>query len=316
MKRILVTGGAGFIGSHLCESLLQDEGVHVTCWDNLSTGSEANVDVLLSIDEKRAFGNRFRFQQLDVRCCDHFRERFDEIYHLACPASPVHYQKDPVGTILTATLGTANILQLAHRVKAKFLLASTSEVYGSPTEWEPQDERDWGNVNPIGPRSCYTEGKRAAEAMAMAYSRQYGLEIKIARIFNSYGPRMTRDDGRVIPNFIDAALSNEPIRIHGKGNQTRSFCYVDDTVRGLRTLMNSEYREPVNIGSTEERKILDVALGIKMWTESTSIIQHIEKRKEDPIARCPSTSKARALGWRPQVTFVDGINLTIESRKP
>lgn len=310
MKRILVTGGAGFIGSHLCESLLQDEGVHVTCWDNLLTGSEANA---LSLQVM--FTNRFKFEQLDVCYVDHSWELFHEIFHLACPASPVHYQKDPVRTIQTATVGTLNILQLAHRVKAKFLLASTSEVYGSLTEWEAQNERDWGNVNPIGPRSCYTEGKRAAEAMAMAYHRQYGLDVKIARIFNSYGPRMSKDDGRVIPNFIDAALSNEPIRIHGSGNQTRSFCYVDDTVRGLRTLMNSECCEPVNIGCPEKRRILDVARAIRKWARSSSSIEHVEAREEDPLARRPSISKARALGWEPEVSFIDGVKRTIESRR-
>jgi UDP-glucuronate decarboxylase len=301
-KRVLVTGGAGFLGSHLCERLVA-EGNELVCLDNLFTGRRENVTHLLD-------DHRFEFVRHDVT--EPIILEVDEVYHLACPASPVHYQRNPVRTIRTAVEGTLNMLELAREVHARVLIASTSEVYGDP-EVHPQQESYWGHVNPIGDRACYDEGKRCAEALAVSYARQYGVEVRIARIFNTYGPRLYENDGRVVSNFILQALRGEPLTIYGEGTQTRSFCYVDDTIDGLARLMASAHGSaPVNIGSPFEFTMLDLAKLVVELTGSRSAIVHEPLPADDPKQRRADATRAKELlGWCPRVGLRDGLLLTI-----
>jgi UDP-glucuronate decarboxylase len=303
-KRILVTGGAGFLGSHLCERLL-GEGHEVICADNFYTGRRGNVAHLMA--------NPY-FEVLRHDICFPLYVEVDEIYNLACPASPIHYQFDPVQTTKTSVHGAINMLGLAKRVRAKILQASTSEVYGDPRV-HPQTEDYWGNVNPIGPRSCYDEGKRCAETLFFDYNRQHRLRIKVARIFNTYGPRMHPNDGRVVSNFIVQALRGEDITVYGDGNQTRSFCYVDDMVDGLIKLMESpdEFTGPVNLGNPVEFTILELARKVVEMTGSGSKIIFESLPQDDPMQRKPDISLAnRMLGWEPKVPLGDGLKRTIE----
>jgi UDP-glucuronate decarboxylase len=302
-RRILVTGGSGFLGSHLCERLLS-EGANVICVDNFFTGTRANVEHLL--DHKR-----FELIRHDITFPLYIE--VDEIYNLACPASPIHYQRDPVQTTKTSVHGAINVLGLAKRVKAKILQASTSEVYGDPAV-HPQTEDYWGHVNPIGPRSCYDEGKRCAETLFFDYWRQHKLRIKIARIFNTYGPRMHPNDGRVVSNFIVQALLGREITIFGDGSQTRSFCYVDDLIEGLVRLMATDDATmgPVNLGNPSEFKILELASLIIEMTGSRSHIIHRPLPENDPHQRCPDVSCAREmLSWVPQTPLKEGLIRTI-----
>lgn len=301
--RILITGGAGFLGSHLCDRLIA-EGHEVICLDNFFTGRRKNILHLIS-------NPNFEVIRHDV--VQPILLEADRIYHLACPASPVHYQYNPVKTIKTNVLGTYNMLGLAKRVKARFLLASTSEVYGNPVE-HPQKETYWGNVNPIGLRSCYDEGKRVAETLTMDYHRQSGVDVRIVRIFNTYGPRMMLDDGRVVSNFIVQALKGQDLTVYGDGGQTRSFCYVDDLIDGMVRMMNSEkFTGPVNIGNPEEYTILDLAKKIISMTGSRSKIVYRPLPADDPVQRRPDISLAgQVLGWRPKVSVDDGLRMTIE----
>lgn len=301
--RILVTGGAGFLGSHLCEHLLAD-GHEVVCLDNYFTGRKRNVQHLLQHSE-------FELLRHDVTLP--LVIEVDRIYHLACPASPIHYQYNPVKTIKTSIMGTINMLGIAKRVKGRILFASTSEVYGSPAV-HPQKEDYWGNVNPIGIRSCYDEGKRAAETLMMDYHRQNGVDIKIMRIFNTYGPRMLADDGRVVSNFIVQALKGEDITVYGEGAQTRSFCYVDDLIDGMVRLMNSEnFTGPVNIGNPEEYTILDFAKKIIAMTGSKSKISYKPLPSDDPTQRRPDiTLASEKLDWKPKISVTEGLERTIE----
>jgi UDP-glucuronate decarboxylase len=302
-QRVLVTGGAGFIGSHLCRRLL-DEGHDVLCVDNFYTGTRKNVRDLL--------GNpRFELMRHDV--CFSLYIEIDEIYNLACPASPIHYQFDPVQTTKTSVHGAINMLGLAKRVKAKILQASTSEVYGDPTI-HPQTEDYWGNVNPIGPRSCYDEGKRCAEALFFDYWRQHKLHIKVARIFNTYGPHMHPNDGRVVSNFIVQALKNQDIKIYGDGTQTRSFCYVDDLVEALIRLMDTadDVTGPINLGNPGEYTIRELAEIIVDLTNSSSQIIHVALPPNDPKQRQPDISMAKKeLAWEPKTRLHDGLLKTI-----
>jgi len=294
-RRVLVTGGAGFIGSHLCRRLL-DEGHDVLCVDNFYTGTRHNVRELLA-------NPRFELMRHDV--CFPLYIEVDEIYNLACPASPIHYQFDPVQTTKTSVHGAINMLGLAKRVKAKILQASTSEIYGDPTI-HPQTEEYWGNVNPIGPRSCYDEGKRCAETLFFDYRRQHNLRIKVARIFNTYGPRMHPNDGRVVSNFIVQALQNRDINVYGDGTQTRSFCYVDDLVEGLIGLMHTsdDVTGPINLGNPGEFTILELAEMIIKLTNSSSRIIHRPLPQDDPKQRQPDISSAmNKLGWKPASDF-------------
>lgn len=303
--KILVTGGAGFIGSHLCRRLI-NEGNSVVCMDNLYTGSLENVSDLVD-------SGRFEFVHQDITTAIEL-EGIERIFNLACPASPVHYQSHPVDTIKTNTVGVMNVLELARRSGARVLQASTSEVYGDP-EIHPQVESYWGNVNPIGIRSCYDEGKRIAETLFFEYHRQYGTEIKVARIFNTYGPNMQLDDGRVISNFIVQALRGEDITVYGSGNQTRSFCYVSDQVDGLMRLMDSDksVTGPINIGNPQERTILELAEAVIKATGSGSELVYRELPSDDPKKRKPDITKARALlGWEPKVDLEEGLANTIE----
>jgi len=302
-KRVLVTGGAGFLGSHLCARLI-DQGAQVLCVDNFFTGARRNVESLL--DHKH-----FELIRHDVTF-PLFVE-VDEIYNLACPASPVHYQHDPVQTIKTSVHGAINMLGLAKRVKAKILQASTSEVYGDPSV-HPQTEEYWGNVNPIGLRSCYDEGKRCAESLFFAYRHQGNLRIKVARIFNTYGPRMHPNDGRVVSNFIVQALLGHDITIYGEGSQTRSFCYVDDLVDGLIRLMGTSHdvTGPVNIGNPDEFSILELASTVISLTGSSSKIIHKPLPQDDPRQRRPDISLAdKELSWVPRTKLKDGLVQTI-----
>jgi UDP-glucuronate decarboxylase len=305
MKRILVTGGAGFIGSHLCERLL-NEGNDVICLDNYFTGNKANIEQL--IDHPY-----FELVRHDV-IHSYFAE-VDEIYNLACPASPVHYQHNPIKTIKTSVMGAINILGLAKRVNAKILQASTSEVYGDPSI-HPQPESYWGNVNPIGPRSCYDEGKRCAESLFINYHFQNNVRIKIARIFNTYGPRMNQNDGRVVSNFMVQALQGNDITLFGDGNQTRSFLYVSDLVEGLIRLMETddEVIGPVNIGNPVEFSILELAHKILHLTGSSSKIIHQPLPQDDPLQRQPDISLAQHLlnEWNPTVNLDEGLSKTLE----
>jgi len=301
--RILVTGGAGFLGSHLCERLL-NEGNEVICLDNFFTGRKKNIEHLMK--------NRdFELMRHDITLP--LLIEVDRIYHLACPASPIHYQYNPVKTIKTNIMGTINMLGIAKRVKGRILFASTSEVYGDPA-MHPQKEDYWGNVNPIGIRSCYDEGKRVAETLMMDYHRQNGVDIKIMRIFNTYGPRMLAADGRVVSNFIVQALQGDDITVYGKGSQTRSFCYVDDLIDGMVRLMNSEnFIGPVNIGNPEEYTILDLAQKIIAMTGSRSKIAYKQLPSDDPTQRKPDITLAREkLGWTPTVSVNDGLTRTID----
>lgn len=303
MKRILVTGGAGFIGSHLCKRLL-DEGNEVICVDNLFTGSKKNIEELL--DNKR-----FEFMRHDV--IKELLVEVDQIYNLACPASPVHYQYNPVKTIKTSVMGAINMLGLAKRVRGRILQASTSEVYGNPNV-HPQPEEYWGNVNPIGIRSCYDEGKRAAETLFFDYHRQNGVDIKVIRIFNTYGPNMNPNDGRVVSNFIVQALKGEDITIYGDGKQTRSFCYVDDLVEGMVRMMNSRYgfTGPVNLGNPGEFTMLELAEKVLALTGSKSKIVYKPLPQDDPTQRKPVIDLAKKeLDWEPKVALDEGLKKTI-----
>ena len=303
MKRILVTGGAGFLGSHLCKSLL-DQGNEVVCVDNFYTSTKRNINALQK-------NTNFEFIRHDVTFPLYVE--VDEIYNLACPASPIHYQRDPVQTTKTSVHGAINMLGLAKRTGARILQASTSEVYGDPSV-HPQTEAYWGNVNPIGIRSCYDEGKRCAETLFFDFHRQYKVPIKVARIFNTYGPNMQPNDGRVISNFIMQALSNEDITIYGDGTQTRSFCYVDDLVNGLITLMNSDSKivGPINLGNPTESTIKEIAQGIIRLTNSNSKIVNLELPSDDPRQRNPDISEAKQkLNWEPKVALEDGLRSTI-----
>ena len=302
-KRILVTGGAGFLGSFLCERLLND-GHDVLCMDNFFTGRKANIAHLM--DNKY-----FEIMRHDVTIPVYVE--VDEIYNLACPASPVHYQFDPVQTTKTSVHGAINILGLAKRIKAKVFQASTSEVYGDPSV-HPQPESYWGNVNPIGVRSCYDEGKRCAETLFFDYKRQHNLEIKVARIFNTYGPRMHPQDGRVVSNFIIQAIKNEPITIYGDGKQTRSFCYCDDLVEGFIRLMNSDesITGPINLGNPGEFTMLELAENILKLTNSSSELVYEPLPEDDPKQRRPDISLAKEqLNWSPKIDLNEGLKKTI-----
>ena len=302
-KRILVTGGAGFIGSHLC-SLLLTEGHEVLCVDNFFTGRRRNIHALLD-------NNNFELLRHDVTFPLYVE--VDEIYNLACPASPVHYQLDPVQTTKTSVIGAINMLGLAKRTKAKIFQASTSEVYGDPSI-HPQPETYWGNVNPLGPRACYDEGKRCAETLFFDYYRQHRMRIKVARIFNTYGPNMHPQDGRVVSNFIVQALNNAPITLYGDGLQTRSFCYVDDLIGGIHKLMDApdNLTGPVNIGNPAEFTMLQLAEIVRDLTGSTSAITHEPLPADDPRQRQPDISIARErLGWTPTVELKTGLIQTI-----
>jgi len=303
MKRILITGGAGFLGSHLCDRILA-QGHDVLCLDNLFTGNKDNIRHLLGHPN-------FEFVRHDITQPIYLE--VDEIYNLACPASPVHYQYNPIKTIKTSVMGAINTLGLAKRVKAKILQASTSEVYGDP-EIHPQQEEYWGRVNPIGIRSCYDEGKRAAECLMMDYRRQNGVPIKIVRIFNTYGPRMAIDDGRVVSNFIVQALRGEDITVYGKGAQTRSFCYCDDLIDGIIRMMATpdEVVGPVNLGNPSEFTILELAENVVRLTGSASRIVFRPLPQDDPTQRRPDITKARRLlSWHPRVPLAEGLAKTI-----
>ena len=303
MKRILITGGAGFLGSHLCDKLIE-HGNEVLCLDNFFTGSKDNIIHLLA-------NPRFELIRHDI--INPIFLEMDQIYNLACPASPVHYQYNPIKTIKTNVMGTINTLGMAKRLNAKILQASTSEVYGDP-DVHPQKEGYWGRVNPIGPRSCYDEGKRAAECLMMDYHRQNNVKVKIARIFNTYGPRMALNDGRVVSNFVVQALKGEDITVYGDGSQTRSFCYVDDMIDGLIRMMESDdgFLGPVNLGNPDEFKILDLAKTVIRMTGNRSTIVHRPLPQDDPMQRNPDISLARKmLGWQPHVNLEKGLERTI-----
>ena len=304
VKRILVTGGAGFLGSHLCEHLL-DQGHEVICVDNFFTGRRANISHLLSNPLFEVLRHDITFP---------LYVEVDEIYNLACPASPIHYQFDPVQTTKTSVHGAINVLGLAKRIKAKILQASTSEVYGDP-DVHPQEESYWGRVNPIGVRSCYDEGKRCAETLFFDYYRQHNLRIKIARIFNTYGPRMHPNDGRVVSNFIVQALENKPITIYGDGMQTRSFCYVDDLIEAMIKIMDTpdSFTGPVNIGNPIEFTILELAKTVIELTGSNSQIEFKPLPQDDPKQRQPDINRAREmLDWEPKVSLEKGLQKTID----
>jgi UDP-glucuronate decarboxylase len=303
IERILVTGGAGFLGSHLCRRLLENK-YHVIAVDNLHTGSINNIESLLQSDN-------FDFIEHDIT--NPLDLEVDQIYNLACPASPLHYQTDPVKTIQTNVHGVINMLELAKKVGAKILQSSTSEVYGDPLV-HPQVEEYWGNVNPIGLRSCYDEGKRCAETLFFDYHRQYDIKTKVARIFNTFGPNMAINDGRVVSNFILQALDNSPITIYGKGDQTRSFCYVDDLIEGLISLMNSDnsFTGPINLGNPNEIQIKTLAEKIIKMTDSKSVIEYKQLPQDDPVKRKPDISLAKeVLGWSPTISLDEGLRNTI-----
>jgi UDP-glucuronate decarboxylase len=303
MKQVLVTGGAGFLGSHLCDRLVE-RGVDVVCLDNFFTGDKSNIRHLLS-------KNNFELIRHDITLPIYLE--VDQIFNLACPASPIRYQHDPVQTTKTNVHGAINMLGLAKRVKARILQASTSEVYGDP-EVHPQIESYWGHVNPIGPRSCYDEGKRCAETLFFDYWRQCALEIKVVRIFNTYGPRMHPNDGRVISNFVNQALKGEPITLYGDGSQTRSFCYVDDLIDGMLAMMDSptEFVGPVNLGNPGEFSMLELAEKILRLTGSKSKLAFLPLPEDDPRQRQPDISLAKqALSWEPRIGLDDGLRETI-----
>jgi UDP-glucuronate decarboxylase len=302
--RALVTGGAGFIGSHLCERLL-NEGYDVLCVDNYYSSTKDNIAHLLS-------NPRFEVIRHDVTFPLYVE--VDEIYHLACPASPIHYQRDPVQTTKTAVHGSINMLGLAKRTGAKILLTSTSEVYGDP-KVHPQPEDYWGNVNPIGPRSCYDEGKRAAETLFFDYYRQHDLKIKVVRLFNTYGPRMHPHDGRVVSNFVVSALANEPLTVYGDGQQTRSFCYVDDLVDGIMAMMRTgnDVVGPINLGNPGEFTIATLADLVIEQTGTTAGITYLDLPQDDPVRRQPDITRAKkTLDWEPSIALADGLRRTVE----
>jgi len=302
MKKILVTGGAGFLGSHLCDRLVA-QGHHVLCVDNYFTGSKKNIEHLLDY-------KNFEVIRRDI--CIPLYVEVDEIYNLACPASPYYYQLDPIQTMKTSVIGAFNMLGLAKRTGAKILQASTSECYGDP-EVHPQPETYWGNVNPIGIRSCYDEGKRAAETLFMDYHRKHGVDTKIMRIFNTYGPRMNVNDGRVVSNFVVQALRSEDITVYGDGSQTRSFCYFEDNLNGMMALMTSDYHLPVNIGNPGEFTMYQLAQTILKLADSSSKIVHMPLPKDDPKQRKPLIDTAKmVLDWEPTINLEDGLVKTIE----
>lgn len=304
-RNLLVLGGAGFVGSHLCEKLL-NEGHTVTCVDNMATGSPGNVAHLMQT-------NRFSLVQHDIVKPMKFAGKFDQIYNLACPASPPAYQADPIHTLKTSVLGAINVLDIARAHDAQVFQASTSEIYGDPLH-HPQREADWGNVNPIGPRACYDEGKRCAETLFFDYHRIHGVKIRVARIFNTYGPRMAASDGRVVSNFIVAALQNKPITIYGTGTQTRSFCYVDDLVDGIARLMSAPdtVTGPINLGNPEEFTVRDFAELVIRLTNSSSSIVYLPLPTDDPRQRRPDIGRAaEILGWRPTISVEAGVLRTI-----
>lgn len=304
-KRVLVTGGAGFLGSHLCDRLLQDN-CEVICLDNLYTGQMDNIRHL--IDHPH-----FTFIQQDVCQTIELELPLDEIYNLACPASPPHYQFDPVNTVKTNVIGALNVLELARQHRAKVLQASTSEIYGDPLQ-HPQTESYWGNVNPIGPRACYDEGKRCAETLFFCYHKQYDVRIKVARIFNTYGPRMSPSDGRVVSNFIMQALTNQPITIYGNGQQTRSFCYVEDLIEGFIRLMatSDDVTGPINLGNDGEFTMLELAQKVIRLSDSFSEIVFKPLPQDDPQQRRPNLSLARSkLDWEPEIPLAEGLKRTI-----
>ena len=300
--RILVTGGAGFIGSHLIDRLME-QGHEVICLDNFYTGVRRNIVKWL--------GNPY-FELIRHDITEPIRLEVDQIYHLACPASPIHYQYNPVKTIKTNVLGTLYMLGLAKRVKARFLLASTSEVYGDP-DVHPQTEEYRGNVNCIGPRSCYDEGKRVAETLAFEYYREHKVDIRVARIFNTYGPRMLENDGRVVSNFVVQALRGEPLTVYGQGSQTRSFCYVSDLVEGLMRLMNGDFIGPVNLGNPDEYKILELAQVIQGMINPEAELVYKPLPEDDPKQRQPDITRAKTyLDWSPTIPLSQGLKMTIE----
>jgi len=304
-ETVLVTGGAGFIGSHLCMRIF-DEGYHVICLDNLFTGRLENFGERY---QEMLLSGRFEFVRHDI--VEPIVLEVDRIFHLACPASPVHYQYNSVKTIKTNVIGTYHMCGLAKRVRARLLQASTSEIYGNP-QVHPQTEDYWGNVNPIGVRSCYDEGKRVAETLLCDYHRQHGTEIRIARIFNTFGPNMSVNDGRVMSNFICQALRNEPITVYGDGKQTRSFCYVSDLVDGLCRLMNSDYIGPVNIGNDKEISMLELVKTIEKVMDRPLNIKYEELPQDDPVRRRPDLTQARTkLGYEPKVSLEEGLRKTI-----
>ncbi|BCU10727.1 UDP-glucuronic acid decarboxylase family protein [Microcystis aeruginosa] len=300
--RILVTGGAGFIGSHLIDRLME-QGHEVVCLDNFYTGARRNIVKWL--------GNPY-FELIRHDITEPIRLEVDQIYHLACPASPIHYQYNPVKTIKTNVLGTMYMLGLAKRVKARFLLASTSEVYGDP-DVHPQTEEYRGNVNCIGPRSCYDEGKRVAETLAFEYYREHKVDIRVARIFNTYGPRMLENDGRVVSNFVVQALRGEPLTVYGQGSQTRSFCYVSDLVEGLMRLMNGDFIGPVNLGNPDEYTILELAQVIQGMINPEAELVYQPLPEDDPKQRQPDITRAQTyLDWSPTIPLSQGLKMTIE----
>ncbi|MDP3723135.1 MAG: SDR family oxidoreductase [Candidatus Omnitrophota bacterium] len=302
--RVLVTGGAGFIGSHLCDRLLA-EGATVVCVDNLITGRLANIAHLQGHPG-------FRLTRHDISKPLEVPEPVDYVLHFASPASPRDYLKYPIQTLKVGSLGTLNALGIAKAKQAKFLLASTSEVYGDP-QVHPQPESYWGHVNPVGPRSVYDEAKRFAEALTMAYHREHQIDTRIARVFNTYGPRMRLDDGRAIPTFIRQALKGEPLTVYGQGSQTRSFCYIDDLVEGIRRLMDSSIPDPVNLGNPDERPILEIAKEVLASVDgATSRIEFHPLPQDDPKQRCPDMTKTRhRLGWQPTITLHQGLERTV-----
>ena len=304
MKTALITGGAGFIGSHLCDFLIK-KGFFVICVDNLITGGEKNIEHL----DKNS---QFEFIYHDITKPIKIDGKIDYVLHFASPASPIDYQKIPIQTLKVGSLGTHNTLGLALAKKAKYMLASTSEVYGDP-KVNPQKEDYWGNVNPVGPRGCYDESKRFAEALTMAYHRIHNVDTRIARIFNTFGERMRKDDGRVVPNFINQALANKAITVYGDGSQTRSFCYIIDVVDGIYKLMESNTNDPVNLGNPDEHTINQFADMIKELTGSRSEIVFKKLPVDDPHVRCPDISKAKKeLGWEPKIKLKGGLSKTVE----
>jgi dTDP-glucose 4,6-dehydratase len=304
MPRAVITGGAGFVGSYVCERLVA-EGWEVVCVDSLLTG---NPDNLSSLD-----GNeRFRFVEHDVSESLDVEGPLHWVLHMASPASPPDYLEHPIETLDVGSIGTRNCLELAKAKGAAFFLASTSECYGDPLV-HPQPETYWGNVNPVGPRSVYDEAKRFAEAITMAYHRAHGVPVRIARIFNTYGPRMRRRDGRAVPNFIDQALHGEPVTVHGDGSQTRSLCYVDDLVEGLWRLINSDHAAPMNVGNPEEAKVLELARLVVELVDSPSELTFVDRPVDDPQQRCPDITLAREkLGWEPRIGMREGLGRTID----
>jgi len=305
-NRVLVTGGAGFLGSHLCEALVK-RGDYVICLDNFFTGAMENIEHLV---------DKPNFELIRHDIVEPILLEVDQVYHLACPASPIHYKFNPVKTIKTNVMGTLNMLGLAKRVKARFLLTSTSEVYGDPLE-HPQKETYWGNVNPIGERSCYDEGKRVAETLTFDYHREHNLEVRVMRIFNTYGPRMALDDGRVVSNFVSQALRGEPLTVYGDGTQTRSFQHVSDNIRGMMALMdNNEHTGPFNIGNPGEFTMLELAKLVKEVVNPDAEIVFRENTSDDPGRRKPDITKAKTLlGWEPKVALREGLLTMVEDFK-